>query len=146
MQGALDDGAYVAGYPERFAPAAEIQQHPDDPSDPVDLLNNDFQPLVKPGFVRPAAQKVFRTAADDAQRRADFVRQPGGQGADRGQLVRMAQPTFQLEFAFAFVQQPPPRYTQLPRELSKLLGNQSDFISGLLTFYFLARGETAYSA
>src|SRR5579885_1538305 len=121
MQRTLDDRPHVAGDSDRLAAPAEVQQHPHDPGDAIDLIDDDFQAGIEPHRVGSAAQQMFGPAPDYAQRSADFVGQARSQGTDGGQLVGMAQAALQFQLALALIQQAAARHAQFPRQLAKLL-------------------------
>ncbi len=70
----------------------EVQHVADDAGDPIDLRADDPQAPSAGRVVDEGAQQAFRPPADDVERRADLVGEPGGQAADGGETLRVPQP------------------------------------------------------
>ena len=130
----LDDPAQVAGGADWFTLARVIEQHPHDPGNSIDLLDNDFEPSSSLGEAVRLCSTVLGSCANDAHRGADLVGKPRGKRADGGEAVGVLQPAFEFEFAPMPLEQVGAGPGQLLVEAAKLLGQQFDFVAGGAAF------------
>ena len=97
VEAVLGDRLQIDAFARRRRPAREVEQLLDDLGDALRLRGDDAGVLGDFGRVDRFLLELARAAADDVERRADLVGDAGGELADGGQLLRVAQARFERE-------------------------------------------------